>query len=633
MTSAVSDDLFDSEADATILRCLSLSKPQSFFLYAGAGSGKTRSLVEAVRKACEEQGHRLSMLGRKIGIITYTNAACEVIQQRLEFDSRVEVSTIHSFAWSLISGFDEDIRKWLAGRLLQDVAELEQQQAKGRSNSKAAMDRARSIESKNDRRAGLGSIQRFIYSPTGENRTRDALSHAEVILITADFLTQKAGLRRLLFTRFPILLIDESQDTNRSLMDALLHVQAGNPERFCLGLFGDTMQRIYADGKEGLAEAIPESWARPRKAMNHRCPTRVIELINAVRKDADGWEQRFRGDAESGCIRFFVVPEDTADKLDAEARVCRRMAEVTGDDAWSADPESVKTLALEHLMSARRFGFQRFFEPLYRIESIKTGLLNGDGAGIGLFTHEILPLITALREGNRFQVATIIRRSSPLLDKKRLEKAGRAQKELLQTSKAACDGLLGLVRGNETVSLRTLLQYVAKTELFLIPDVLVPFVDEDQPEVMPDTSGTDGQAIEEGKTEIGAWRKALEAPFAEIEPYDRYVRGLSRFDTHQGVKGREFPRVMVIISDEEARGFLFAFDKLFGVKEKTKSDIENESNGKETSIDRTRRLFYVICSRAEKSLAIVYYAADPASVKAAIDQKGWFTEAEVEVFE
>ena len=41
------DDQFDAEADATITECLNLAEPRSFFLYAGAGSGKTRSLVNA----------------------------------------------------------------------------------------------------------------------------------------------------------------------------------------------------------------------------------------------------------------------------------------------------------------------------------------------------------------------------------------------------------------------------------------------------------------------------------------------------------------------------------------------------------------------------------------------------------
>lgn len=374
------DDLHDVAADETIVACLDLAMPRSFFLYAGAGSGKTRSLVEAIRTVCERQGRDLSLSGQKIGVITYTNAACDEIKQRLEFDPRVEVSTIHAFAWSLISGYDYDIRGWLATRLLLDIAELEEAQAKGRAASKAAADRARSIESKRRRYESLGSIIRFMYSPAGDNRTRDSLNHAEVIAMTADFLAGKPGLRRLLVTRFPVLLIDESQDTSRHLMDVLLEVEAAHRERFCLGLFGDMMQRIYADGKERLVEAIPEAWARPRKRMNHRCPTRVVELINRIRQDDDGEKQVPRSDAAAGTVRLFIAPQG-ADKPATEAAVAARMRAITGDEGWSEGSEAIKTLALEHLMSARRFGFERFFGPLYAIEQSRTSFLQGTGRG------------------------------------------------------------------------------------------------------------------------------------------------------------------------------------------------------------------------------------------------------------
>jgi DNA helicase-2/ATP-dependent DNA helicase PcrA len=61
---------------------------------------------------------------------------------------------------------------------------------------------------------------------------------------------------------------------------------------------------------------------------------------------------------------------------------------------------------------------------------------------------------------------------------------------------------------------------------------------------------------------------------------------------------------MVVVSDTEARGFMFAHDKLSWAKEKSKTDFENEAAGKETSIGRTRRLFYATCGRAEQSLAV-----------------------------
>lgn len=629
------DDQFDAEADKIILACLNLDEPKSFFLYAGAGSGKTRSLVEAIRTVCREQGRHLSLAGKAIGVITYTNAACDEIKQRLEFDPRVEVSTIHAFAWSLIAGHDRDIRQWLAAKLLQDIAELEQAQAKGRPG-KTTMDRARSIESKKRRHAGLDAILKFVYSPTGDNRTRDSLNHSEVIAMTADFLAKKPGLRRLLITRFPILLIDESQDTNRGLMDVLLDVEAAYRGVFSIGLFGDMMQRIYADGKERLAEAIPEIWARPRKRMNHRCPKRIIELINKIREDEDGEEQVPRSNAINGVARLFVVPQATPDKAAMEAAACTRMAEITQDKSWSAGSGSIKTLALEHLMSARRFGFAAFFEPLYSVDRIRTSFLQGEGAGIGLFTREILPLVKALRASDRFGAAAIVRRSSPLLDRKVLEEAGDKQSDVLSNAKAVCDGLLALVSPDKNPSALSVLGYVAETNLFVIPDVLTPYATANDAASAGDSGGdaSDGP-IEEDEveltSELGAWRQALEAPLDQIEKYDLYVRGLSQFDTHQGVKGLEFPRVMVIVSDEEARGFMFAYDKLFGTKGKSKTDLENESSGKDTSIDRTRRLFYVTCSRAQESLAIVYYATDPALARDAIVKQGWFKPDEIEL--
>ena len=36
------------ELKKTIAACLDLEKPRSFFLYAGAGTGKTRAVVEAM---------------------------------------------------------------------------------------------------------------------------------------------------------------------------------------------------------------------------------------------------------------------------------------------------------------------------------------------------------------------------------------------------------------------------------------------------------------------------------------------------------------------------------------------------------------------------------------------------------
>jgi DNA helicase-2/ATP-dependent DNA helicase PcrA len=301
----------------------------------------------------------------------------------------------------------------------------------------------------------------------------------------------------------------------------------------------------------------------------------------------------------------------------------------------------VKTLALEHLMSARRFGFVEFFEPLWAIDNLRTSLLQGAGAGLGFFIRDVLPLVKALRANDRFGATAIIKASSPLLDRAALRAAGSNQVAQLGRAKAACDGLLALITEQSEITAQAVLEFVAQAGLFVIPETLAPFVPGDTKAVATEDnarqsdqmeSAEEGEAEEEDTSpELSAWSKALEAPLSQIERYDLYVRGQSQFGTHQGVKGLEFPRVLVVINDDEARGFLFAYDKFFGTKEKSKADLENEAAGRETGSDRTRRLFYVTCSRAEKSLAIVYYSPDPALARNAILQYGWFDEGEVEL--
>ena len=57
---SIADDDIDAAADAEIAGCLTLSSPRSFFLFAGAGSGKTRSLVTALNHVRAQSGAALA---------------------------------------------------------------------------------------------------------------------------------------------------------------------------------------------------------------------------------------------------------------------------------------------------------------------------------------------------------------------------------------------------------------------------------------------------------------------------------------------------------------------------------------------------------------------------------------------
>ena len=633
----LSNITLDDPVDNEIASYLDLEGPRCFFLFAGAGSGKTRSLVKALNHVKATCGRELSMRSQRVGVITYTNAACEEIKRRIDFNPLFYVATIHSFAWELIKGFHHDIREWLCKSLLADIEELKFQEEKGRAGTKASITRLAQIEAKSKRLDRLGEIKSFAYNANGENREPNSLNHSEVVAICSAFIAQKPLMRWILVGRFPFLLIDESQDTNRHLIDALFIPAQEHSDRFALGLIGDVMQRIYADGKERIEDELPENWAKPSKKLNHRCPKRVVTLINKIRSEVDTHEQEARSDAIEGYVRLFIRPSGSPDRKAIEDKIRAHMAAVTEDAAWD-EIDNCRVLTLEHHMSAKRLGFENVFAPLYEIDRWRTGLLDGTLSATRFFTHSVLPLIEASEHGDKFAVSRIVRQSSPLLTVSALKAAADAG-ALLKEAHSGVEALMELWEdGDPTCG--DVLRSVAEHQLFVIPDVLLPVLEVLQAESaeaeesapQPDAGvKADDEADDPITPEMGALLSIMIAPFAEIDIYHRYVSGLAPFDTHQGVKGLEFKRVMVIMDDSEARGFMFGYAKLLGEKAPTVTDLRNLKEGKDSSIDRTRRLLYVTCSRAERSLALVAYSDSPDAVKAHVINNGWFSETEIDI--
>jgi len=607
----ITDDTRDDLADDLIKKCLKMDNPKSFFMFAGAGSGKTRSLVKALNYINTSIGTTLLQSGRKVAVITYTNAASEEIKQRAQYNPLFEISTIHSFSWSLISAYTNDIRDWLKAKLEKRIDELTQQQSKSRSKtSKAYLERANKIVKRTERLRYLDTVKRFIYNPDGLNLEANSLDHAEVIQITADFLTLKPTFKAVFIDKYPIVLIDESQDTKKELISVLFSVQQEYKDRFLLGLFGDTMQRIYLDGKEDLAESIPDDWEKPCKVMNHRSQKRIVDLCNNIRKDADGIQQCSRTDKPNGIVRVFITDNEDAFACEQIAR--NRMSRITGDNDWE-NIEKVKSLTIEHKMAASRLGFKSFFDYMNNVNSYKQGLVKGNLSVISLFTHILIPLQDAYYSDNQFEIMRIIREHS--IDFERHKDS--LTSGVIESLKQSVEELLSLL-SNEHSTCRDLLNIVYEKRLFQLHKDLLRLL-EDFPS--------------EDDNEYDKYinlKKALDSEFIEIKRYYTYVQGKASFDTHQGVKGLEFDRVMVIIDDKESKGTTFSYNRLFGVEDKTERDKKNEREGRETSLDRTRRLLYVTCSRAKESLAIVYYTPSIDDTYKAILSTEWFTEEEIE---
>ena len=606
----------DSQVDETLEKCILATPRKSFFLFAGAGSGKTYSLVLLLKKIRDKIGQDLMLRGKNVAVITYTNAATDEIINRLDYSPVFHISTIHSFVWDVIKYYQNDIKQLYCQYLRDDIRIIGEKLDSARNKTtKTYRTNFEKMNYLKDRLERAETIEKFVYNPNGSNPEYNGLNHADVIKISAQMIMNSLMLQRIIAQRYPIFLIDESQDTKKELVDAFFSIQKNFGETFTLGLLGDQKQRIYTDGKKDMVSIIPIEWEKPVKKMNYRSAKRIVKLANAIGKDIDFHaEQVSREDAIEGFARLFIVQQGNGiNKDEVEQTVMKKMCELTKDAKWVEANTNVKILTLEHMMAARRLGFEQFFGPLSKVTKYQMNFLQGTVSELEFFTKEILPIADSIKEDGRIALE-ILKSNSPLLSKKNIEKSYelylRCREETGTVAKKV----------NDDHSIRKVVKAVRDSQLLTIPEVIRQAC-----ELTPD------EINDEMEEDLQAWVKVMDLPISMVRKYDDYVNQHTRFDTHQGVKGLEFERVMVIIDDSEAKGFMFSYDKLFGVKELTETDIKHIEAGEESSIDRTLRLFYVTCKRAKESLAIIMYTSDPNKVRNQAINKGWFAEQEIEL--
>ena len=96
----------------------------------------------------------------------------------------------------------------------------------------------------------------------------------------------------------------------------------------------------------------------------------------------------------------------------------KKMCELTKDAKWVEANTNVKILTLEHMMAARRLGFEQFFGPLSKVTKYQMTFLQGTVSELEFFTKEILPIADSIKEDGRIALE-ILKSNSPLLSKKK----------------------------------------------------------------------------------------------------------------------------------------------------------------------------------------------------------------------
>ncbi len=604
----------DTPADISLREYLTASSRQCFVMSAGAGSGKTTSLVKALSSVVALYGSELKRRRQRIACITYTEVAAGEIWADVGNNPLIHVSTIHSFMWMIVRPFQNDIRLWVKARIGEKLDELKTAAANfgPRVQQRTRAKNQREIARYELEQARIDSAKSFTYG-TGSDYTRGVLGHDDVLKISTQFLVERKLFRALLAQQFPYVLVDESQDTTEGVVVSLKSVASQMNGQFCLGFFGDPMQRIYATGRGEID--LESGWRSITKPENFRCPVTVLTVANAIRRNGDGLEQT-RGrtikmdDIEQpvvGTARIFIMPAD--EYRDERVLAVRNwIAEQNGDPSWRPGAESqVKVLVIVHRMAANRLGFGNLYNALNdkAPESFKNGFLDGTAWPVRPFFQFVLPLTSAIENNREFEVMTLLREYCPLLAKDDLPRNGISA--LLSTLRKATIQLAEMMKPGSHATNRELLEHLRTHKLLRLDPRIVTYLDD------PAHSAVDafeGETEEETTKEIDSMDRFLRCRSSEFIGYRTYVDEQSPFSTQQGVKGAEFDKVLIIADDEEGTHFQFSYEKYFGIKPLSDRDRENIDAGKETQVERTRRLFYVCCTRAMTDLAVVLFTED-----------------------
>jgi DNA helicase-2/ATP-dependent DNA helicase PcrA len=604
-----------TDADQKVVACL--EEKRNFAMIAGAGSGKTSSLIDALALIRTNYGSELRKNGQRIACITFTNRAVQVISSRLGYDDLYVVSTLHRLLWGEINTFTKDIRKALReSRIPQLIAKAAEKDNGGQS--KEARKARGKIAKLTEELLKLDEVASFRYDDAAYSQYSEGrLNHDDVIEIAGYLLKNKAIFRKAFGFRYPYIFVDEAQDTFPIIVEAFNAVAEGEGLPV-IGYFGDPWQQIYEQRAADFQP--PEGGEVITKTENFRCSESVIEFLNAFRKDV---KQYAAGDNKErkGSVQITLIEADdpaAPRKRYSEEQIDRALMRMDKAlEAWGwAGRNDVIRLFLARQMIARRLGFARLnslFTSSYASTSAQEDYESGEHFLLKPIVTAVWPLIAAHRRRDQRLIIDLLRTIGPAFDV-RGKNRSRSLKEMVELSRQVIAKLDEIWTNG---SLRDVYEYCREKELISLSERLTEHLarsprDEKYDE---DTHGS----------EKGDWLcdEYFKMGTTELETYYDFIKENTAYSTQHGVKGEEYSDVFVVFDDIEAAWNNYSFSKLLTPKT-SGEPTEGQSR-------RSEKLAYVCFSRAKENLRILLYTNNPIAAKEELLQRGLFTEANIGV--
>lgn len=515
-----------------------LKQGVSFRVEAGAGSGKTYSLNRVIEWIQSNKWSEFQKKKQNVVCITYTNAAVDVIAERLDKDSFILPSTIHSFAWSAIKQYQST--------LLDIISSNEALQPKEGDFTK------------------IVEVQYTLGHRYQENGIL-YLYHDDVIFLF-NTLLDNAKFRKIFSDKYPLILIDEYQDSFQSVIERFIEyfISKGVGPQF--GFFGDAWQTIYQSNKAcGLIEH--ENISEIKKGSNFRSAPKIVEMLNFIRPDLpqrsamdgfDGEVTVITCDDYKGHRRTDRIFKDELPIEEFQMRLSKLQCQI--EDNIKGSGENLKILMITHKVLASQQGYDKL------LDIISDGLKEKEDAFLLFFMNTVEPIYKALSENNMQLLFDTLKVKRYPINRKSEKQCWKELRERLSVA-----------RSQKSIDV---LKTVLDSKLIPVPQQIEGYYDlyYSAPETIYCSTNI---------------KEFLDLQYAQFLSAINFLYPESEFSTEHGVKGEEYDNVVFVIS----RGWIqYQFEKYIPmIKNGYPAD-------KEASYIRNRNLFYVCCSRPKKRL-------------------------------
>lgn len=547
---------------------------KNFLVEAGAGAGKTYTLIKALKKQIEKNGVLFQKTNRKIACITYTNVAKDEIRSRTDNNPVIFAETIHAFAWSLISDFQINLRPLISGLSENWAIRIEEI-------------------------GGIGSqIVKYSLGFPKITETEIYLHHNDVISLFISLL-EDPKFQLILTSRYPIIFIDEYQDTNKKLAESFIRnfiEQKGGP---LFGFFGDHWQKIYGPESIGLISASADNLVVIGKEANFRSDRIIVEALNRMRPELI---QHVKDPGSAGEITVFHTNtwngERRADQpwtgdlpADTAHEYLNQVKAELGSRGWNLAPEYTKILMLTHNVLASEQGYKNILDAVGPDDLLKK---NDDYVSF---------LINTVEPGS---TAFVDRRYGLMLESFKLKAPSlRTHAEKVIWS----DDVSRLVELRQTGTIGDVLDLLKHTRKPELPRRII-----DKEKRLSDLLLVPEETREEAdKLFVEKITKIRSTPYVELTNAAAYINDKTLFSTKHGVKGAEFENVLIVLG----RGW-----NLYNWNQMLEWSVNGIPKGRQDSFERNRNLFYVACSRPKSRLALLFTQQLSDTALAALN--GWF---------